>query len=272
MAQSSGNHISLMKLFYALKQFYPDVPDRHIAFCIKKAGGDKDACKALLESSEFAPYRIRRPNNNSIPEDKSTKDEGAVGYSPTPCSITRRVPQTLPRPQIPPPSFLHVNSGLSVLIEAQLQRKKNLELEMEKNEKTLEDMRKKWDELNLLLRTNTTSLKIKLLNEEISALREDCIKLFSELDANESNSSRARKPISVQTELIANELDANESNGTRGRRPISVRTELIANGGERISLGTEEWRCEMCTFRNHPLINQCETCMMPRITLGIKAA
>lgn len=46
---------------------------------------------------------------------------------------------------------------------------------------------------------------------------------------------------------------------------------VVVAGGEGILLGAEAWRCELCTFRNHPLLNQCETCLMPRITLGIKA-
>lgn len=31
-----------------------------------------------------------------------------------------------------------------------------------------------------------------------------------------------------------------------------------------------EWSCSMCTFHNHPLLNQCEQCDMPRVHQGIK--
>lgn len=28
------------------------------------------------------------------------------------------------------------------------------------------------------------------------------------------------------------------------------------------------WQCHLCTFRNHPLMNKCEQCEMPRVLLG----
>lgn len=32
------------------------------------------------------------------------------------------------------------------------------------------------------------------------------------------------------------------------------------------------WQCHMCTFRNHPLLNKCEECDMPRILVGTSPA
>lgn len=32
------------------------------------------------------------------------------------------------------------------------------------------------------------------------------------------------------------------------------------------------WQCHMCTFRNHPLLDKCEECDMPRIFVGTSPA
>lgn len=34
--------------------------------------------------------------------------------------------------------------------------------------------------------------------------------------------------------------------------------------------GQISWPCSICTFQNHPLLNQCEQCDMPRLSQGIK--
>lgn len=31
---------------------------------------------------------------------------------------------------------------------------------------------------------------------------------------------------------------------------------------------SSSWQCHMCTFRNHPLLDKCEECDMPRIFVG----
>lgn len=31
---------------------------------------------------------------------------------------------------------------------------------------------------------------------------------------------------------------------------------------------SSSWQCHMCTFRNHPLLDKCEECEMPRILVG----
>ncbi|BES88183.1 ZnF_RBZ [Nesidiocoris tenuis] len=239
-----------MQLFYSLKQKYPDVPDRLVSHCMKKAGGDENACRELLESPEFAPYRLRRPpslNRPAAPDDSSARGDGGPSGTTAACSITRHAQPSTPRAPVNTPTYLHLNRGIHVLIQAQLQRKRNLELEIEKDQKKLEAMTLRRNELQQMVSTSAASPTVRELKEQISALEKDCIKLYAELDSANVSSSE-------------------------GMKPISVRTELFANGGERISLGTEAWRCEMCTFRNHPLLNQCETCSMPRITLGIKAA
>lgn len=46
----------------------------------------------------------------------------------------------------------------------------------------------------------------------------------------------------------------------------------IAGPGRRLQHGDSadgpHWTCTQCTFQNHPLLDKCETCEMPRLLLG----
>jgi len=46
----------------------------------------------------------------------------------------------------------------------------------------------------------------------------------------------------------------------------------IAGSGRRLQHGDSadgpHWTCTQCTFQNHPLLDKCETCEMPRLLLG----
>lgn len=52
------------------------------------------------------------------------------------------------------------------------------------------------------------------------------------------------------------------------------RGSLRPRGGRRLQSSAPEgdneprWPCHMCTFRNHPLMDTCEQCEMPRVLLG----
>ena len=47
----------------------------------------------------------------------------------------------------------------------------------------------------------------------------------------------------------------------------------VAGPGRRLQHGDSadgpHWTCTQCTFQNHPLLDKCETCEMPRLLLGI---
>jgi len=46
----------------------------------------------------------------------------------------------------------------------------------------------------------------------------------------------------------------------------------VAGPGRRLQHGDSadgpHWTCTQCTFQNHPLLDKCETCEMPRLLLG----
>lgn len=46
----------------------------------------------------------------------------------------------------------------------------------------------------------------------------------------------------------------------RGRTPVSGSLPNLVNDNV-----NESWACQMCTFLNYPLLNQCEQCDMPRM-------
>ena len=41
-----------------------------------------------------------------------------------------------------------------------------------------------------------------------------------------------------------------------------------AVGGREEEAEGDNWNCSACTFLNHPLLNKCECCEMPRISAG----
>ncbi|KAK9506305.1 hypothetical protein O3M35_008264 [Rhynocoris fuscipes] len=196
MAQYSGKQISAIQLFYELKQRFPSIPDRFVSHCIKQTRGNQEACTCLLEAecllSGYNMSSSRRPN--SLNFDNKTNDEktdygdnNSRSAPTTPCSITRRTP-TRPSRRASAPRALYTlehspNRAAQLLIEAQLERKTNLEKELEKDKKKLEAMQKRSEELKARLAARNSSLKAALA-EEIAALRAECSKLCSELDSN----------------------------------------------------------------------------------------
>ncbi|XP_014284575.1 uncharacterized protein [Halyomorpha halys] len=220
MAQCSGKHISAMQLFYELKQRFPHIPDRLVNYYIKQARGDKEACWCMLEgekprmSEPPAAHRLEVPSKPSSP----------IRERP-------RWPPVVRSPFMPP--SLRAGPPDHSLIQRQLERKQNLELELEKEKRRLAEMQRREQELkselNARLATCNISAKAKTLTEEISVLRSECLKLSRELESHDEDSS------------------------------------LVEGIGD--SMEQFRWCCHMCTFQNHPLLNQCEYCLMPRVSL-----
>lgn len=67
------------------------------------------------------------------------------------------------------------------------------------------------------------------------------------------------------------EFYRNIYNGQRNsfRPPQQVQPDgPIRHQNEQSEIDEPRWPCHICTFRNHPLMNKCEQCEMPRILLG----
>ncbi|XP_024086380.1 uncharacterized protein LOC106667470 isoform X2 [Cimex lectularius] len=248
MAQFSGNHISQMHLFYELKQQYPNLTDKFVNQCIKMASGDLVACRGILEAEALIPFAMQQRRPSCLEVDESTKlvrYQTSHSAPTTPCSITRHAPQSIKRAIISPSSFLpdiRNNNGIEMLIKAQLERKYNMDRELNKEKNVLRAMQLQYEEHMALLASRKTSAKVQSLNDEIKQLSMECQRLVSELDASCENNDKTS----------------------------SHRTDLLINGSETLT-GREEdsqhWRCHICTFQNHRLLQQCDKCNMPQITL-----
>lgn len=193
-----------------------DISARYLEnWILLQAQGNKEACWCMLESE--------KPRMSEAPVQRSE----VTSAPPSP---------TIERPVRPPASrtFTSPNSrttrsveSANALIQRQLERKGNLERELQKEKKRLTELQKREHELkcelNTRLATCNVMLRAKKLSEEISVLRSECSKLCFELESQDEMGE-----------------------------PVD---ELC-------------WCCHLCTFRNHHLLSQCESCSMPRVTLG----
>lgn len=193
-----------------------DITGRYLEnWILLQAQGNKEACWCMLESEKprMSEPPVQRPEVSSAP--------------PSP---------TIERPTRPPASrtFIPPNykstravEPIQSLIQRQLERKGNLEKELQKEKKRLTELQKREqelrNELSARLATCNIAMKARKLSEEICVLRSECSKLCYELESPDE---------------MGESVD-----------------ELC-------------WCCHLCTFRNHHLLNQCESCSMPRVTLG----
>lgn len=106
----------------------------------------------------------------------------------------------------------------------------------------------------------------KQLQKEIRHLRGQCERLTYDVDRH----SESRFPLGETSE----EFYHNIYTGQRG--PITLgfseRVESRQNPRQTVPVEMEhpKWNCHMCTFQNHPLLDKCEQCEMPRILHGTK--
>ncbi|XP_069699931.1 TGF-beta-activated kinase 1 and MAP3K7-binding protein 3-like isoform X2 [Periplaneta americana] len=164
------------------------------------------------------------------------------------------------------------------LLRQQLERKNKLQKELYKEKENLRAMQREVQEMRRDLeqrqrRKQTLSLpvvstvKVQELRLEIQKLQEECKKMTHEVDL----SMDARVPLGETDE----EFYKNIYTGQRGFIfPPAPPPPPRPNTGSRRGLPTGDsvdgphWTCTECTFQNHPLLDKCETCEMPRIVLA----
>ncbi|XP_049854288.1 TGF-beta-activated kinase 1 and MAP3K7-binding protein 3-like isoform X1 [Schistocerca gregaria] len=181
------------------------------------------------------------------------------------------------------------------LLARQLDRKNRLERALRREQEKLRRMQeeKRAMEADLARRrahqpclcpVSSVLQKVQRLRDEIHQLQEECKKMSQEVDL----SVDARVPLGETDE----EFYKNIYTGQRGvvmppeEMPFSPDSRSrqfrhdhahptathqapspTAPAGESTTDGPS-WMCSECTFRNHPLLDKCEQCEMPRILLG----
>lgn len=163
------------------------------------------------------------------------------------------------------------------LLQEQVERKNKLERELRKEKDNLRTMQREVHEMRKDLeqrqrRKQTMSLpivstvlqKVHELRVEIQRLQEECKKMTQEVDLNLDS----RVPLGETDE----EFYKNIYTGQQGfilppsSRPPAPRPARRLQHGD--SADGPHWICTQCTFQNHPLLDKCETCEMPRLLLG----
>ncbi|XP_018306842.1 TGF-beta-activated kinase 1 and MAP3K7-binding protein 2 isoform X2 [Mycetomoellerius zeteki] len=156
------------------------------------------------------------------------------------------------------------------LVAEQLARKERLAKELRAEKGRLEAMKK---EVQALARPDPLispqELKRKL-KTEIYMLQVECNRLAVEVD----QWSDRRVPLGETNEEFYQGIYTGQSLPTRPPNPKPPRLpsqppawqpEQPASDNDREERDEPSWVCTMCTFDNHPLMNKCEECDMPRL-------
>ncbi|XP_076182623.1 uncharacterized protein LOC143154377 isoform X3 [Ptiloglossa arizonensis] len=157
------------------------------------------------------------------------------------------------------------------LVAEQLARKERLARELRAEKGRLEAMKK---ELQSLTRPYDSlmppqELK-KKLRSEIYQLQVECDRLAEEVD----QWSDPRVPLGETNEEFYQDIYTGQPLPPRPgsfnppplpSQPPAWQSELTGNNIDSDERDGPSWVCRMCTFDNHPLMNKCEQCDMPRL-------
>ncbi|GJQ72402.1 putative zinc ion binding protein [Trypoxylus dichotomus] len=153
----------------------------------------------------------------------------------------------------------------SVINEQQVRINK-LKIELRTEKGRLIAMQKEVEELE---NSENEVDKEKHLQKEIIELQEECKKLTIEVD-NRCGSTALplgeTRPIfydniyTGQRPALSLGFPTEHITSNRGQRSFTYQSQPIHPDIE-----GPKWNCHMCTFQNHPLLDRCEQCEMPRI-------
>lgn len=158
------------------------------------------------------------------------------------------------------------------LIVEQLARKDRLARELQAEKGRLEAMKKEVQALKRPVVDSPQELKTKL-RSEIYMLQLECDRLANEVD----QWSDRRVPLGETNEEFYQGIYTGQPLPTRSQNPQPPplpsqppvwqrdMTVPMAVANDRYDRDGPSWVCTMCTFDNHPLMNKCEECDMPRL-------
>ncbi|KMQ92958.1 mitogen-activated protein kinase kinase kinase 7-interacting protein 2 [Lasius niger] len=175
------------------------------------------------------------------------------------------LPSTQTSPQRPP-----VTEHQKKLIAEQLARKERLARELRAEKGRLEAMKKEVQALAKPVDPLVSPQELKRrLRSEIYMLQVECDRLADQVD----QWSDRRVPLGETNEEFYQGIYTGQPLPSRpllnppplpSQPPVwrSEQPTTIASDNERDG---PSWVCTMCTFDNHPLMNKCEECDMPRL-------
>ncbi|XP_039756083.1 uncharacterized protein LOC120630849 isoform X2 [Pararge aegeria] len=186
------------------------------------------------------------PTSNMASPVRDTREEegGFEGHVTVTVSPSTVRPQQVRRRAPPPPQSSRIESPRPTraapeppshdnnLIERQKERLSRLASALAQEKGCLTQLNR---ETQILAASPPTPSAAQRLRDYVERLRDECDTLAKRLEM------RGSEP---------DDMGNFYSNIYTGQRP------------------TASWQCHMCTFRNHPLLDKCEECDMPRIFVG----
>ncbi|XP_017884820.1 TGF-beta-activated kinase 1 and MAP3K7-binding protein 3 isoform X2 [Ceratina calcarata] len=154
------------------------------------------------------------------------------------------------------------------LVAEQLARKERLARELRVEKGRLEAMKKELQSLTRPFDSRMPPQELKLkLRSEIYQLQLECDRLADEVD----QWSDPRVPLGETNEKFYQHIYTGQPLPSRSNapplpsQPPAWQPEPMGNNIDRDERDGPSWVCRMCTFDNHPLMNKCEQCDMPRL-------
>ncbi|EEB13946.1 hypothetical protein Phum_PHUM268290 [Pediculus humanus corporis] len=138
--------------------------------------------------------------------------------------------------------FCRCSLRLKALLEKQRQQKYLLAEELRKEQEKLFSIK---NEIKLMKTFITQKNNLPVFLKDVDKLRIECKKLAYAVDLYSDTQNFL--PLGETNEEFYNNIYTGQ-----------------------VLQREEYWNCQLCTFRNHPLLNVCEECEMPRIILGIQ--
>ncbi|XP_068983955.1 TGF-beta-activated kinase 1 and MAP3K7-binding protein 3-like isoform X8 [Bombus flavifrons] len=217
-----------------------------------------------------APTTPSVPSTTNIAPSISlpTTPSGPTTTSPPSSPIGERIPANSDQNRSP---LNQVAEHQRELVAEQLARKDRLARELRAEKGRLEAMKK---ELQSLTRPFDSSMPPqelkKKLRSEIYQLQVECDRLADEVD----QWSDPRVPLGETNEKFYQRIYTGQPLPSRSvsadppplpSQPPAWQPEPSGNDVDREERDGPSWVCRMCTFDNHPLMNKCEQCDMPRL-------
>ncbi|KAH0946717.1 hypothetical protein HN011_000526 [Eciton burchellii] len=153
------------------------------------------------------------------------------------------------------------------LVAEQLARKERLAKELRAEKGRLEAMKKEVQALTRPVDPSVSPQELKVkLRSEIYQLQVECDRLADEVD----QWSDRRVPLGETNEEFYQGIYTGQPLPTRLLNPPPLPSQPPAwrpqqSADDREERSEPSWVCTMCTFDNHPLMNKCEECDMPRL-------